>query len=198
MSEERTKPILPGSAGSDYERYLRTDDLLALQKTADQVVHRDEHLFQAVHQSSELWLKLACTELEQATTLVAADGVAAAVRLLRRASDCIALITTQLHMLEHMSPVDYAVGSQNISRHDQNWNGALAAAEAGIDDYIFRLGENGNYWQYNAGNLPTDGNKALTQYVPVAGSPTSSQFRYDVDASTIARWRRIFSLAAAT
>jgi len=109
MSEERTKPILPGTAGSDYERYLRTDELLSLQKTAEDVVHRDEHLFQAVHQSSELWLKLACTELEQATTLLAGDGVLPAVRLIRRANECLDLITAQLHMLEHLSPVDYAV-----------------------------------------------------------------------------------------
>jgi tryptophan 2,3-dioxygenase len=109
MSEERSKPILPGTAGSDYERYLRTDELLALQKTAEEVVHRDEHLFQAVHQSSELWLKLACTELDQATAFVAADGVVAATRLLRRSIDCMELVTAQLHMLEHMSPVDYAI-----------------------------------------------------------------------------------------
>ncbi len=109
MSEERSKPILPGSAGTDYERYLRTDELLSLQRTADEVVHRDEHLFQAVHQSSELWLKLACTELEQATVLLSGDGVLPAVRLIRRANDCMELITAQLHMLEHMSPVDYAV-----------------------------------------------------------------------------------------
>jgi tryptophan 2,3-dioxygenase len=109
MSEERSKPILPGGAATDYERYLRTDELLSLQKTADEVVHRDEHLFQAVHQSSELWLKLACTELEQATALLSGDGVLPAVRLIRRANGCMELITAQLHMLEHMSPVDYAV-----------------------------------------------------------------------------------------
>jgi tryptophan 2,3-dioxygenase len=109
MSEERTKPILAGSAATDYERYLRTEELLSLQKTADQVVHHDEHLFQAVHQSSELWLKLACTEIEQAAARVSADGVAAAVRLIRRAIDCMEIVTAQLHMLEHMSPVDYAV-----------------------------------------------------------------------------------------
>jgi tryptophan 2,3-dioxygenase len=109
MSEERSKPVLPGTAGTDYERYLRTDELLSLQKTADEVVHRDEHLFQAVHQSSELWLKLACTELEQAAALVAGDHVLAAIRLVCRANDCMDLITTQLHMLEHLSPSDYAV-----------------------------------------------------------------------------------------
>jgi tryptophan 2,3-dioxygenase len=106
---ERSKPILPGIAGTDYERYLRTDELLALQKPADVVVHRDEHLFQTVHQSSELWLKLACIEIETAASLLQGDGVAAAVRLLRRANDCMHLVTGQLLMLEHMNPVDYAV-----------------------------------------------------------------------------------------
>jgi tryptophan 2,3-dioxygenase len=106
---ERTRPILPGTAATDYERYLRTDELLSLQKTPQEVTHRDEHLFQTVHQSSELWLKLACLEIEQAASLLAADGVAAAARLVQRANECLQLITDQLHMLEHMNPVDYAV-----------------------------------------------------------------------------------------
>ena len=50
-------PILEGQGDSDYERYLRTDELLALQKGPDEWVHRDELLFQTVHQSSEIWLK---------------------------------------------------------------------------------------------------------------------------------------------
>lgn len=108
MTDDRTKPILPGGAATDYERYLRTDELLSLQKTPAEVAHRDEHLFQTVHQSSELWLKLACLEIEQATSLLAGDGASPGVRLIRRAVDCMDLITTQLHMLEHMSPVDYA------------------------------------------------------------------------------------------
>ena len=109
MNDDRTKPILPGSAATDYERYLRTDDLLSLQKTPGEVVHHDEHLFQAVHQSSEIWLKLACTEIDAATAAIDADGVAPAVRLLRRANDVMGLITAQLLILEHMNPVDYAV-----------------------------------------------------------------------------------------
>lgn len=106
---ELSKPILPGTAATDYERYLRTDELLALQKTDAEVVHHDEHLFQAVHQTSELWLKLACGEIRAATTLLDGDAVAAAVRLLRRANDCLQIVTGQLHMLEHLNPVDYAV-----------------------------------------------------------------------------------------
>jgi len=103
------QPILPGAGASDYERYLRTDELLVLQKTPSEVVHHDEHLFQAVHQSSELWLKFACTEVEAATRLIDADAVGPAVRLLRRATDGMSLVIEQIHMLEHMSPCDYAV-----------------------------------------------------------------------------------------
>lgn len=103
------EPVLPGTAATDYERYLRTDELLSLQKSPEEVVHRDEHLFQAVHQSSELWLKLACLEIESAAALVGEDRPAAATRLVRRAADAIVLMTNQLAMLEHMSPVDYAV-----------------------------------------------------------------------------------------
>jgi tryptophan 2,3-dioxygenase len=103
------EPILPGTAATDYERYLRTDELLALQKAPGEVVHRDEHLFQTVHQSSELWLKLACLGLGAATSLADDDRMAAATRLVRRASDALSLITDHLHMLEHMSPSDYAI-----------------------------------------------------------------------------------------
>jgi tryptophan 2,3-dioxygenase len=104
---ELAKPVLPGAAGSDYERYLRTDDLLALQKTADEWVHRDELLFQSVHQTSEIWLKLAWNEIEEAARLVGEDDIPAALRLLRRANDCFKLVTLALDMLEHMSPWEY-------------------------------------------------------------------------------------------
>ncbi|HEV7639909.1 MAG TPA: tryptophan 2,3-dioxygenase family protein [Gaiellaceae bacterium] len=104
---ELAKPILPGKGGSDYERYLRTDDLLALQKGADEWVHRDELLFQTVHQSSELWLKLAWNEVEEAGRLVAADDFPPANRLLRRAVACLRIVTEALDMLEHMSPWEY-------------------------------------------------------------------------------------------
>jgi tryptophan 2,3-dioxygenase len=106
-AEDYTQPVLPGEGASDYERYLRTDDLLALQKTPDEQVHRDELLFQTVHQSSELWLKLASFEVETATEHLGRGEIAPALRLLRRASLCIQFITAQLDMLEQMSPWEY-------------------------------------------------------------------------------------------
>jgi tryptophan 2,3-dioxygenase len=127
--EDFSEPVLSGSAASDYERYLNTEELLALQKTADEWVHRDELLFQVVHQSSELWLKLAWNDVEGATDHLgrgvgstepresggagfagagAGTGeIAAALRLLRRSGLCLRYATTQLDMLEQMSPWEY-------------------------------------------------------------------------------------------
>jgi tryptophan 2,3-dioxygenase len=101
------EPILPGPGASDYERYLRTDELLSLQKGPEERVHRDELLFQTVHQSSELWLKLAVAEVGEATELLDRREPAAAIRLLRRACHCLRFVTDQLEMLEHMSPWEY-------------------------------------------------------------------------------------------
>lgn len=101
------RPILPGEAATDYERYLRTDELLALQKPADASAHRDELLFQIIHQTSELWLKLAAAEVETATERLDADEVWSAVRLLRRATDAIDLVHANTLMLEHIAPWDY-------------------------------------------------------------------------------------------
>jgi len=105
--EDFSQPILPGDGASDYERYLRTDELLALQKTPEEWVHRDELLFQTVHQSSELWLKHACAEVAGATDHVREGRYDAAERLLRRALLAARFVHDQLEMLEQMSPWEY-------------------------------------------------------------------------------------------
>jgi tryptophan 2,3-dioxygenase len=106
-AEDFSQPVLPGEAPSDYERYLRTDELLELQKSPGEWVHRDELLFQVTHQSSELWLKLAWIDADEAARLVEEGDLAAALRLLGRASLCIRLVTSQLDMLERMDPWEY-------------------------------------------------------------------------------------------
>src|SRR5229473_3909798 len=64
--DDLRKPILPGKGASDYERYLRTDDLLSLQKSPEEFLHKDELTFQVVHQASELLLKGIAWELDRA------------------------------------------------------------------------------------------------------------------------------------
>lgn len=106
-TEDYSQPVLAGDAPSDYERYLSTDELLVLQKTPDEWVHRDELLFQVTHQSSELWLKLAWNDAGEAARLVEEGDIPAALRLLQRATMCLRFVTEQLDMLERMDPWEY-------------------------------------------------------------------------------------------
>jgi Tfp pilus assembly protein PilX len=94
----------------------------------------------------------------------------------------------------------YAIGSQPISRRDQDWNAALTAAEAGLDDYVYRLNQNDQYYLYGTtpppasgecGAYPSlatapDGNQAFTSWVAVPGATSNATFRYSVDTSCTA------------
>jgi tryptophan 2,3-dioxygenase len=149
MTDEDNGPILPGTAASDYERYLRTDELLSLQKGPAEQVHRDELLFQTVHQTSELWLKLATTEVQEASTLIERDRLAPALRLLRRAVLCLQYVTAQLDMLDQLDPWDYhqirvalghgsgfdSPGFRRVTRVTQEIGGAFdrALVRAGVE-----------------------------------------------------------------
>jgi len=107
--QDMQKPILPGTAASDYERYLRTDELLALQKTQEQMSHPDELTFQVVHQSSELLMKAAAFELTRAHDLIAKGDFDNAARLIRRANRELDYPLDMLHILETITPYDYHV-----------------------------------------------------------------------------------------
>lgn len=152
-------PVLEGAGASDYENYLRTGELLSLQKTPEEMAHRDELLFQTVHQSSELWLKHACWELEGAVERVGEGELAAANRLIRRAVLGLRLITDQLGMLEHLSPWEYQeirkvlghgsgfdspgfVAVKGVTaRLGQGFQAALAAAGLSLEELYTRAGE---------------------------------------------------------
>lgn len=121
-AEDFTQPVLPGRGGSDYERYLRTDDLLALQKEPAERAHHDELLFQTVHQSSELWLKLAWNEVEEAVGHLEAGEIPPALRLLGRASLCLQLVHGQLDMLERMSPWEYTRWIRPVLGHGSGFD----------------------------------------------------------------------------
>jgi tryptophan 2,3-dioxygenase len=136
------EPILPGDAPSDYERYLRTDELLALQKQPSERAHHDELLFQVVHQSSELWLKLAAEEVVTATEHLRAGEIAPALRLLRRAAESLVNVVGALDMLERMSPWEY----QEVRRvlgHGSGFDSpgfrALRSAAPALGDAFHRL-----------------------------------------------------------
>src|SRR3954470_19115972 len=101
------KPILPGKGNTDYERYLRTDELLSLQKPAAERLHPDEHTFQIIHQSSELLLRGAHNELERARLLIIEGDLQNASRLMRRAHQLLDYPIELLHVLDTLTPYDY-------------------------------------------------------------------------------------------
>jgi tryptophan 2,3-dioxygenase len=107
--DEFTKPILAGEGASDYERYLHTDELLALQKAPDDLSHKDEMTFMVVHQSSELLMKGAAFELGRALEHLEHSDFGNAARLIRRANQMIEPPITLLHILETITPYDYHI-----------------------------------------------------------------------------------------
>lgn len=109
QADELRKPILPGKGASDYERYLRTDELLALQKTPTELSHKDELTFQVVHQASELLLKGAAWELERARAHIEESDYPNAARLMRRANSMLDYPISLLHVLETITPYDYHI-----------------------------------------------------------------------------------------
>lgn len=107
--EDMRKPILPGKGATDYERYLRTDELLSLQKAEAEFRHPDEMTFQVIHQSSELLLKGVAYELERARRLLAEGDCLNAPRLIRRANQMLEYPISLLHVLETITPYDYHI-----------------------------------------------------------------------------------------
>jgi len=109
MAHDFHKPVLEGKGATDYERYLRTDDLLSLQTSIDKLSHPDELTFQVVHQASELLMKGASWELERARGALTEGSYANCARLMRRATAMLAYPISLLHILESITPYDYHI-----------------------------------------------------------------------------------------
>jgi tryptophan 2,3-dioxygenase len=98
-----------GAGTSEYERYLKTAELLGLQKPAHTRNHPDELFFQTLHQVEELWMKLMIHELGEMVVHTDADRWPAARESLRRAAELGGLLHRQLELFEHMLPSAYLV-----------------------------------------------------------------------------------------
>jgi tryptophan 2,3-dioxygenase len=106
-NSEYTGPVLPGEGGSDYERYMRVDDLLKLQKDPKDMHHPDEMMFTAVHQSFEIWLKLVLFELDRVKASIDNDDFHTAGRFLRRCRNVIRANTHALAIFDTMVPQEF-------------------------------------------------------------------------------------------
>ncbi len=108
---------MPSSmAATDYEKYIRTDELLALQKPAEELSCHDELQFQIVHQVAELWMKLCAHEVHQTAALLAADAPGRATAALHRIARIQTLLLHQLDLLDTMSPHAYMTVRAGLGR----------------------------------------------------------------------------------
>src|SRR5713226_9287349 len=105
----QTGPILEGQGDTDYERYVRVPELLALQKKKEELAHPEERLFQTTHQAAELWLHQVDYEIDRAAEMIRDDQPQIAADLLNRCRLIIDLLREQIIILETMAPVDYHV-----------------------------------------------------------------------------------------
>jgi tryptophan 2,3-dioxygenase len=92
---------------TDYEKYIRTDELLSLQKPGAELTCHDELQFQIVHQVAELWMKLTEHEILFAAAKLREGEVPRAMRALGRVRGIQALLMEQLALLDTMAPKDY-------------------------------------------------------------------------------------------
>lgn len=92
-----------------YERYLRTDELLALQKPIAERLHPDEFVFQITHQTFELWWRLTLELLDTATDALRADDWQTAVAALHRAIAAQDVVRAAMRQLELVPPADFLV-----------------------------------------------------------------------------------------
>jgi tryptophan 2,3-dioxygenase len=142
-----TAPVLPGEGASDYERYLNVPRLLSAKKPKDKLVHRDEHLFQVVHQAAELWFDQMRWDLQEADRLMDADSPSDATRLLRRCAEIVKLLTEGVNVLTTMNVWDYhdirlALG-RGSGQESPGFNGILQAAPALEATYLRLLSRRG-------------------------------------------------------
>ena len=90
-----------------YEKYLRTEELLSLQKPEEELTHHDELQFQVVHQVFELWWKETYFELRTIRKLLQEFAIPQALHLMRRVVQIQHLMLANLRMLETMTPWDF-------------------------------------------------------------------------------------------
>ncbi|MQT12582.1 tryptophan 2,3-dioxygenase [Rhizobiales bacterium Sp-1] len=91
----------------DYGVYLQCDKLLTCQKSLADMVNGDELQFQIVHQVEELWMKLMAYTLVDVIGHLEAQETHRVLTLMERVHRLMRLMTTQLDVLETMSPKEY-------------------------------------------------------------------------------------------
>lgn len=102
------------SGNTEYERYLRTSELLGLQKPPADRSHPDELLFQTMHQVEELWMKMIVQDLSHAIDWMDANRRTEAAVALARAGRLLETVEHNLKLFETMLPTAYLAIRKNL------------------------------------------------------------------------------------
>ena len=90
-----------------YGEYLRTDDLLGLQRPLSEGPEHDEMLFIVIHQVYELWFKQVLHELGYLECLLDRNEGDRARHTLKRVLTILKVMVAQLDILETMTPLEF-------------------------------------------------------------------------------------------
>jgi tryptophan 2,3-dioxygenase len=98
-----------GEGSTDYEVYVRTGELLALQPPLDELVHADELFFQVTHQAQELWMKVLGHEGVRLVRALDDDGFERAAAIGERMERCFRALIAEMNVLETLTPAAFQV-----------------------------------------------------------------------------------------
>ena len=115
---------------ANYADILCLDDLLACQKPIsgrDDEMQHDEMLFIVIHQTSELWMKLALHELMAARERVRSDDIGAASKMLARVCRIFEQLAQGWDVLTTLTPADYMTFRARLGQ------------ASGLQSYQYRL-----------------------------------------------------------
>ncbi|PTL80033.1 tryptophan 2,3-dioxygenase family protein [Vitiosangium sp. GDMCC 1.1324] len=131
-----------GRGELDYEKYVRTPELLALQTPPDERVTPDELLFQVVHQAQELWLKVLAHESVEAVAELDRNALWEASARLERMLRVVRGMTVELGVLETLTPDTYQVIRRNLGngsgQESPGYNAVRMTAD-GLEGALERL-----------------------------------------------------------
>lgn len=122
-----------GRGELDYEVYVRTRELLALQTPVSQLVHPDELLFQVMHQTQELWLKCAAFEVVNLVEQLDTELRFEALGTLGRIVAITRAVAEQIRVLATLAPAPFQIIRRSLGNgsglESPGYNQILAAAD---------------------------------------------------------------------
>jgi tryptophan 2,3-dioxygenase len=136
-----------GHGALDYEVYVQTKKLLALQTQADELVVPEELLFQVMHQSQELWLKVLAFEGVPLVDALDRDDLDAAQGTLHRMVTIARCLGAEMRILQTLGPGTFQIIRRQLGNgsglESPGYNQLHVAAQHAKDALHRALGRQG-------------------------------------------------------